>query len=447
MRNMVPPSLSFVLLHLLVPVYVCGRRQSKLHRFLQNNLMPGKSSTRDGRSPDAVNPMRRPLNKYPFFTALLSSATPLFLGYDLAIVYNTIVRAQGDLKLLACTVALSSSLGIIAAVGAQRLIGDRRTVLLSAAVLCAGGIARGLAAGLAPFTAGVFVNGVGMGLVLTVVPAYAEGLSPSSPRRVLAAHPDGLVYLGCILGSVVYSMGFLRIPPHHEWWLTVAIGQAVPALFSSVVLFMPETPRLVVSRTLGEAELRLLEIKVECGKPHDGSDGPLAVSKRGRWWREELGILRELLVRPTEPLRRAVLTALVAKVFQQASSIGSILQYVQRAFRDVVVSSTAALSVFVFVLAMSFPMSLVLVELGWLLVRALARSCRLGSRVPTGSVTPRQEQLKWVRGLSATMLLSLMALVWIALGPAPWADASSRGCLRWLRAAVAVVKESVISAI
>ena len=55
--------------------------------------------------------------------------------------------------------------------------------------------------------------------------------------------------------------------------------------------------------------------------------------------------------------------------------------------------------------------------------------------------------MKWVRGLSATMLLSLMALVWIALGPAPWTDASSRGCLRWLRAAVAVVKESVISAI
>ena len=95
----------------------------------------------------------------------------------------------------------------------------------------------------------------------------------------------------------------------------------------------------------------------------------------------------------------------------------AILQYVQRAFRDVGVSSRAALAVFVFVV--SFPMSLVLVEIGWLLVRALARSCRLGRRVPAGMVTPRQEQLKWVRGLSATMLLSLMALVWIALGPAP----------------------------
>ncbi|EER99609.1 hypothetical protein BDA96_02G371600 [Sorghum bicolor] len=412
--------------------------------------MPGRSNTRDGRSPDAVKPlkpMRRLLNKYPFATAVLSSATPLFLGYDLAVVYNTIVRAHGHLKLLACTVAVSSSLGMVAAVGAQRLIGDRQTVLLSAAVLCAGAIARALATGLAPFTAGVFVNGVGMGLALTVVPAYAAVLSPSSARRALAAHPDGLVYLGCILGSGVYSMGFLRIPAHHAWRLTVAIGTAVPALLSSVVVFMPETPRLVVSRTLEEAELRLLEIKVECGKPHDGSDEPLAVTKRGRWWREELGIIRELLVRPTEPLRRAVLTALVAKVFQQASSTGSILQYVQRAFRDVVVSSRAALAVFVFVLVMSFPMSLVLVELGWLLVRALARGCRLGRRVPTGSVTPRQEQLKWVRGLSATMLLSLMALVWIALGPAPWADASSRGCLRWLRAAVAAVKESVISAI
>jgi hypothetical protein len=256
---------------------------------------------------------------------------------------------------------------------------------------------------------------------------------------VLAAHPDGLVYLGCILGSVVYSMGFSRIPAHHAWRLTIAISTAAPALLSSVVLFMPETPRWLVSRdreskarrllnrtsaTLEEAELRLLEIKVECGKPHDGSDEPLAVTKRCRWWREELGILRELLVRPTEPLRRAVLTALVAKVFQQASSTWSILQYVQRrrqrVFRDVGVSSSAMV-VFGFGFLMSFPMSLVLVELGWLLVRALARGCRLSRRTPTnaGSVTRRQEQMKWVRGLSATMLLSLMALVWIALGPAP----------------------------
>jgi hypothetical protein len=28
-----------------------------------------------------VKPMRRSLNKYPFATAVLSSATPLFLGY------------------------------------------------------------------------------------------------------------------------------------------------------------------------------------------------------------------------------------------------------------------------------------------------------------------------------------------------------------------------------
>lgn len=378
---------------------------------------------------------------------------------DLAVVYNTAVRAQADLKLLACTVALSSSLGAVAAVGAQRLIGGRQAALLSAAVLCAGAIARGLATGsAAAFTAGVFVNGVGTGLALAAVPAYAAELGPSSARRALAAHPDGLVYLGCILGSVVYSMRLVRVPAHHACWLTVATGIAVPALLSAVVLFMPEAPRWRVSRdreskarrmlsrtsaTLEEAELRLVEIKVECGEPlQDGSDEPLAASQRARWWREEIETLRELLVRPTEPLRRAVLTALVAKVFQQVSSIGSILQYVQRAFRD---SSRGALVVFVFV--MSYPMSLVLVELGWLLVTALARSCRLGRRVPTGGVTRRQEQLKWVRGLSATMLLSLMALVWIALGPAPWAGASSRGCLRWLRATVAVVKKSVISAI
>jgi len=94
----------------------------------------------------------------------------------------------------------------------------------------------------------------------------------------------------------------------------------------------------------------------------------------------------------------------------------------QRVFRHVGVSSSAlVVVVFGSVFVMFFPMSLVLVELGWLLERALARGCRLSRCTQTnaGSVTRRQEQMKWVRGLSATMLLSLMALVWIALGPAP----------------------------
>ncbi|OEL23680.1 Polyol transporter 5 [Dichanthelium oligosanthes] len=398
-------------------------------------MLGKRKNTRDGRPLDTGKPTRRPPNKYAAATAMLSSATPLFLGYDLAVVYCTAVMAQGDLRLLACVIALSMILGAIVAAGAQRLIGDRRAVLLSAAVLCAGALARSLAAGFAAFTAGVFVNGVGMGLALMVVPAYAAELSLTSARGVVASHPDGFVYLGCILGSLCFSMGFSKLPAHVAWRVTVASGTAIPALLSAAVLVMPESPRWLValdresearrvlsrtSATLEEAELRLLEIKGESGKQHDGDDeAPIAVTAtRGRW-REEFGTLRGLLTRPTEPLRRAVLTALVAKVFQQASGIGSIVQYVQRAFRDVGASSGAqmprALAVFGFVVVMPFPMLLVLVELCWLLVRALASRFRrrAPSHTPRPShvgMTRRQEQKKWVRGLSATMLLSLMAL-------------------------------------
>ncbi|CAN6219377.1 unnamed protein product [Urochloa humidicola] len=442
-------------------------------------MLGKRKNTRDGRPLDTGKPTKRPPNKYAAATALLSSATPLFLGYDLAVVYCTAMTAQGDLRLLACAIALSSILGAIAAAGAQRLVGDRRAVLLSAAVLCAVALARGLAAGFAAFTAGVFVNGVGTGMALMAVPAYAAelGLGMTSARGVLASHPDGFVYLGCILSSLFHSMGFSKLPAHVAWRVTAAFGAAVPALLGAAVLMMPESPRWLValdkesearrvlsrtSATLEEAELRLLEIKSELGKQHDDDydDEPPVVmpATRGRW-REELGILRELVARPTEPLRRAVLTALVAKVFQQASGVGSVLQYVQRAFRGAGVSSGGAqmplpraLAVFGFVVVMSFPMSLVLVELCWLLVRALATAFR--RRAPHRShvgMTRRQEQKKWARGLSATMLLSLMALVWIALGPAPWAEAdasaSARRCPRWLREAAAAANKAVSSAI
>uniref|UniRef100_A0ACD5V0L3 Uncharacterized protein n=1 Tax=Avena sativa TaxID=4498 RepID=A0ACD5V0L3_AVESA len=319
-----------------------------------------------------------------------------------------------------------------------------------------------------------------MGLALMIVPAYAAELSPSLLRGALTSHPDGLVYLGCILGSLCYSAGLLKLPPHLAWRVTIASGTAIPALLSCAVLLMPESPRWLVAKdqltdarrvlsrtsaTLEEAELRLLEIKAQIGTPHDVCEETVAASgTRSSRWKEECAIWRELVARPTEPLRGAVVSALVAKVFQQASGIGSMSQYVQRAFRDVGVASARqmprALAAFGFVVVMSFSLSLVLVELGMLLVTALAGCCtRCAPSHPrphrgghVGMMSRRQEQLKRSRGLSATTLLSLMALVWIALGPAQWADASSsshgRSCWsRWLRAAASAVNNAVSAAI
>jgi hypothetical protein len=395
-------------------------------------------------------------------------------------VSSTAVLAEADLKLLACTVVISSLIGAISAVRAQCVIGDRRTVLLSAAVLCAGAFARGLAVDLAVFTGGIFINGLGMGLALMIVPAYAVELSPSSLRGALTSHPDGLVYLGCILGSLCYSTGLLKLPAHLAWRVTMASGTAIPALLGCAVLLMPESPRWHVAKdqvakarrvlsrmsaTLEEAELRLLEIKAELGgTPHDVCEETAKTSGTCRRCKEEVAIWRELVARPTEPLRRAVVSALVAKVFQQASGIGSMSLYVQRAFQDVGVASARqmprALVAFGLVVVMSFSASLLLVELGLLLVTALAGGCtrRAQSHPPpqrrggVGMMTRRQEQLKRSRGLSATMLLSLMALVWIALGPVQWSDSSSssRGggcCPRWLRTAAVAANRMVRGAI
>jgi hypothetical protein len=251
---------------------------------------------------------------------------------------------------------------------------------------------------------------------------------------------------------------------------------AIPALLGCAVLLMPESPRWLVAKdqvaearrvlsrtsaTLEEAELRLLEIKAELGTPHDVCEEAVKTSGTRSWWKEERTIWRELAARPTEPLRRAVVSALVAKVFQQASGIGSMSQYVQRAFRDVGVASgrqmPRALVAFGLVVVMSFSLSLVLVELGLLLVTALAGGCtrRASLHSPvhrSGMMTRRQEQVKRSRGMSATMLFSLMALVWIALGPAQWVDASSLSsgggcCPRWLRAAAAAVNRTASAAI
>uniref|UniRef100_A0A0E0EDN4 Major facilitator superfamily (MFS) profile domain-containing protein n=1 Tax=Oryza meridionalis TaxID=40149 RepID=A0A0E0EDN4_9ORYZ len=431
--------------------------------------------------------MRRPKNKYGFVTAVLSSATPLLLGYDLVMVCGSAALPEPPgVKLLACVAVVSCVLGALAAVGAQCLVGDRCTVLLSAAVLCAGALARGLATSFAAFEAGVFVNSVGMGLALMSVPAYAGELSPSSLHGGLTSHPDGFVCLGCILGGLCFSPRFLNLPVRVAWRLTVATGTVIPALLGFAVLLMPESPRWlltkdyarrVLSRTsvsLEDAELRLLETKTELGEPHDvGCDDTVPTPAWRTRWREERALWLDLLARPTEPVRRNIVSALVAKAFQQASGIGSMFLYVQRAFRDAGVPPAArmtrALVAFGLVVFAFFAVSMVLLELAWLLVKALAGGC-CPRHAPAPVLSPssadhpssphahrggvamgmkrRREQLKWARSLSATMLMSLMALLWLLLGPVQMADASSSsGWPRWLRIAVAAVNRAVRAAI
>ncbi|GJN32902.1 hypothetical protein PR202_gb21444 [Eleusine coracana subsp. coracana] len=393
--------------------------------------MLGGKNTRDGRPPDSGKPIRirRDQNKYAFATAALSSATPLSLGYG---------EYQPTRATLSCP-ALSRSPPSSAHSRPRRRVASSATAAPSSSPPPRSSPVRSPVGGPAAalFTAGALCCNV---------PAYVAELSPRSTRGALASHPDGLLYLGSILGSLCCNVLKPKLPPRATWqvvMISVASRAAGPALLGSVVLLLPDSPRWLVatdrasearrviaatSATLEEAQLRFLEINDEL------------ISVEGRSWWSRTEEWRELAARPTEPLRRAVVTALVAKLFQQAS----VAQYVYRDAGAQVVPR--ALAAFGFVAVLSLSASLVVVELGLQLVTAALNGggcCRLSRLAPSDRLTRRQEELKWTRGLSATMLLSLMALAWVALGPARWAD--DAWCPTWMSSTA--VNTAVSSAI
>jgi sugar porter (SP) family MFS transporter len=278
------------------------------------------------------------------------SGAQIFMKKDLKI-------NDTQIELLAGIINIFSLVGSLAAGRTSDWIGRQYTMVLAAIIFFAGALIMGLAPGYAVLMVGRFVAGVGVGYALMIAPVYTAEVAPTSARGLLTSFPEVFINTGVLLGYIS-NYAFHSLPVHISWRAMFLAG-AVPPVFLAVgVLAMPESPRWLVmqgrisdarrvlqktSDSPEEAVERLADIMGAMGIPEgiaDDSDEVVAIVRKNKGNHGE-GVLRDLLLRPTPPVRRILIACLGLQFFQQASGIDSVVLYSPHVFEKAGIKSDA----------------------------------------------------------------------------------------------------------
>ncbi|KAK6944975.1 Major facilitator, sugar transporter-like [Dillenia turbinata] len=303
----------------------------------------GSQESKIGEEDGIVPKKRASLNKYALACALLASTNSILLGYDIGVMSGAVLYIKDNLKItsieeeiLVGSLNVCSLIGSLASGKTSDLIGRRYTIVLAAATFFIGALLMGLAPSYAFLMMGRVIAGIGVGFSLMIAPVYTAELSPAMTRGFLTALPEVFINIGILLGYVL-NYALSGLPEHINWRLMLGIAAVPATAIGFGVLAMPESPRWLVMRgrideakrilmrtseSAQEAETRLQEIT---------GAALVEVSDSGIWHGQ--GAWKELLIRPTAPIRRILIAALGINFFMQASGNDAVVYYCPAVFK------------------------------------------------------------------------------------------------------------------
>ncbi|XP_020239160.1 probable polyol transporter 3 [Cajanus cajan] len=387
---------------------------------------------------------------YATACAIVTSMISIIFGYDTGVMSGAMIFIKEDLgisdtqqEVLAGILNICALVGSLTAGRTADYIGRRYTITVASILFMVGSILMGYGPNYTILMFGRCVAGIGVGFALLIAPIYSIEISSAKSRGFLASLPELCIGIGILLGYVVnYLLGKLSLKL--GWRLMLGIA-AIPSLALAFgILAMPESPRwlvmqghlgkakkvlLQISDTEQEAELRFKEIKIAVGIDENDLEKMVKPPKKNNGE----GVWKELVVRPSYPVRWILIAAVGIHFFEHATGIEAVMLYSPRIFKKAGVTSKDKLllttigvgitKVF-FLLMATFLLDkvgrrrLLLVSTGGMICSLLV----LGFSLTMVDMT--QKELLWALALSIVATYMYVAFFNIGLGPVTWVYSS-----------------------
>lgn len=274
-------------------------------------------------------------NRIVYFFGALGG---LLFGYDTGVISGAILFIQQDLQIgafLSGLVVSSLLLGAAAGAGSAGPLADRlgrRTLILIAAVVFSvGALGAALSPNIGVLVASRAVLGLAVGAAALIVPLYLSEIAPTGIRGAISSLNQLMITVGILVAYLVNSA--LAQAEAWRWMLGLALIPSLALLAG--MLFMPETPRWLVSRGR-EDEARSV---LRRDRTSDETDAEIRDIKRVEGRREDAGP-RELLAPWVRP---ALIVAVGLAVLQQLIGINTIIYYAPTTLTNAGYSNAAAI--------------------------------------------------------------------------------------------------------
>lgn len=275
---------------------------------------------------------------------------------DTGVMSGAMIFIKEDLKIDDIQVqVLAGILNICALVGslsAGRIsdyIGRRYTIVLASIIFLLGSVLMGYGPNYAILLTGRCVAGIGVGFALMIAPVYAVEISSPSSRGFLTSLPELCISLGVLTGYIS-NYFFAKLTLRVGWRIMLGIAAIPSFVLAFGILKMPESPRwlvlqgrlgeaekimLKVSNSQQEAETRLRDIKIAAGIDENCNDDIVKLRNKSRGQ----GVWKELILRPSPPVRWMLLAAVGIHFFEHATGIEAVVLYGPRIFKKAGITS------------------------------------------------------------------------------------------------------------
>lgn len=272
--------------------------------------------------------------------AVAASLSGLMLGYELGLTSGVLLQLREVLSLSCSEQELLVSSQLVGALmvclaGGPILdrYGRRCSLILSAAVVVGGSVILVAITSLIALILGRVIVGMGIALSGTAACLYIAEISPMERRGLLVTLYELMVVLGVMVG---FSCSFAFATVAHGWAYTFGLVIPLALLQMSVLLFLPPSPRFLVTKNK-VAEARRVLVRIRSGAD-ESVDTELWNIQAGL--KEESGhSFKELF---SANLRSRMLTGVALFFFLQATGQPNILSYASPLFKSVGFNSVAA---------------------------------------------------------------------------------------------------------
>jgi sugar porter (SP) family MFS transporter len=255
----------------------------------------------------------------------------LLFGFDTGVISGAIPFMEDYFPLTDSQVENVTALGLIGAViGAlitgriTDILGRKKVILASAFVFATGAIWTGLAPTVNQLMVSRFYLGLAIGVSSFAVPLYISEISPTKIRGTLVSMFQLLITVG-ILSAYLSNSVFADNTNLESWRPMLWVGVFPALILFFGMIFLPETPRWLMSKGLEDEARRVLS-KTEDTEMMETSirnmKSEIEIDMKQASWKE--------IFKPW--LRNALIIAMGIMFFQQFVGINTVIYYAPKIF-------------------------------------------------------------------------------------------------------------------